>query len=543
VINENSVVFDDDVVEIDTMEDSSVHTNMMTTKKVQKKRRKTSTVWTHFDELPSTDPNDKRIWAKCKFCDHKYIANSSHGTGNLQKHMKVCGGKTDQDIQQMLISGDQGTLSVSASKFCPKRYRELLVGTIIKHDLPFSYVEYDGVREVHRYLRSDVPLICRNTAKADLIKMHMLEKQKVKSLLNVCPGRISLTSDLWTSLKTDGYICLTAHFIDKNWVLSKRVLSFSFMPPPHNGASLAEKICSLLEEWGIDKKVFSITLDNASANDLCVVNLKPKLDMKKVLPCDGDLFHMRCCAHILNLIVQDGLREITDTIQKIRDSVKYFRGSQVRKQSFLQAVNQMSLDSNKGLKQDVPTRWNSTYLMLESAIHYRRAFAYLEMTDKKYTFCPNALEWEKVIDISSFLGCFYRATCAFSGTKYPTANLYFPVVALIYVNLKQELVSDDGYKRLMASQMISKFEKYWSEFNLVLAIAVVLDPRYKLRLVKYYYTRIYGADSQEYEHVTNTLTKLFMEYSVPTTSSSTVVQLQEGSDWEKVNNITSFINS
>jgi len=170
--------------------------NPMTTKKVQKKRRKTSTVWTHFDELPSTDPNDKRIWAKCKFCDHKYIANSSHGTENLQKHMKVCGGKTDQDIQQILLSRDHGTLSVSASKFCPKRYRELLVGTIIKHDLPFSYVEYDGVREVHRYLRNDVPLISRNTAKADLIKMHMLEKQKVKSLLNVCHGRISLTSDL-----------------------------------------------------------------------------------------------------------------------------------------------------------------------------------------------------------------------------------------------------------------------------------------------------------------------------------------------------------
>jgi len=90
--------------------------------------------------------------------------------------------------------------------------------------------------------------------------------------------------------------------------------------------------------------------------------------------------------------VQDGLKEITDTIQKIRDSVKYFRGSQMRKHSFLQAVNQISLDSNKGLKQDVPTRWNSTYLMLEIAIHYRRAFAYLEMTDKNYTFCPNALE-------------------------------------------------------------------------------------------------------------------------------------------------------
>jgi hypothetical protein len=59
--------------------------------------------------------------------------------------MKVCGGKNDQDIQQMLLSRDQGTLSVSASKFFPKRYRELFVGTIIKHDLPFSYVEYDAI--------------------------------------------------------------------------------------------------------------------------------------------------------------------------------------------------------------------------------------------------------------------------------------------------------------------------------------------------------------------------------------------------------------
>jgi hypothetical protein len=91
----------------------------------------------------------------------------------------------------------------------------------------------------------------------------------------------------------------------------------------------------------------------------------------------------------------------------------------------------------------------------------------------------------------------------------------------------------------MASQMISKFEKYWSEFSLVLAIVVVLDPRYKLRLVKYYYMKIYGAESQEYENVTKTLTKLFMEYSAPTTpttSSSIVVQPQE-----KVSNITSFL--
>jgi hypothetical protein len=179
--------------------------------------------------------------------------------------------------------------------------------------------------------------------------------------------------------------------------------------------------------------------------------------------------------------------------------------------------------------------------MLESAIHYKRDFTYLEMTDQNYKFCPSTFEWENVIDISSFLYCFYCATCAFFGTKYPTTNLYFPVIALIYVNLKQELVSEDVDKRLLANQMISNFEKYWSKFNVVLAITVVLNPRYKLRLVKYYYTKIYGVESMEYDNVQRKLTKLFIEYSASTTSSSTIVRPQEDSDWIKVNNIISFL--
>jgi hypothetical protein len=189
-------------------------------------------------------------------------------------------------------------------------------------------------------------------------------------MLKSAPGRISLTSDLWTSIITDGYICLNAHFLDKNWVLHKRVLNFCLMPPPHNGISLSEKIYNLLCEWGIENKVFSVTLDNASSNDTSVDMLRTQLNIKKALVCQGDLFHLRCCAHILNLIVQDGLKEIDGVVQKIRECIKYVKGSQGRKVKFFDSIKQMSLDGKKGLRQDVPTWWNSTFLMLESAIFY-----------------------------------------------------------------------------------------------------------------------------------------------------------------------------
>ncbi|KAK9157232.1 hypothetical protein Scep_003806 [Stephania cephalantha] len=158
------------------------------------------------------------------------------------------------------------------------------------------------------YLNKDVQLVTRNTAKADIINMYKKEKEIVKSLLDDAPVRIYFTLDLRTSLTTDGYMCLTCHFIDNNWTLQKRVLSYTFMPPPHSGLALSTKIHNLLCEWGLEGRVFSITLDNAYTNDLSVDTLRDELNLKDLLVCKGDHFHMRCCAHILNLIVQEGMK-------------------------------------------------------------------------------------------------------------------------------------------------------------------------------------------------------------------------------------------
>jgi len=179
------------------------------------------------------------------------------------------------------------------------------------------------VRDLLAYLNPDVKFVARNTTRNDVIKLFAREKEKLKLFLESFHGRISFTSDCWTSLNTDGFISLTAHYIDANWVLHKRILNFAFMPPSHNVVSLAEKLLLLLKDWGLDKKVMCLTVDNASSNDLCVDMMKVQLK----LLCDGDYFHVRCCAHILNLIVKEGLKDVDDAVFKVRECVKYCKGS------------------------------------------------------------------------------------------------------------------------------------------------------------------------------------------------------------------------
>ena len=191
--------------------------------------------------------------------------------------------------------------------------------------------------------------------------------RKLKGVL-ASVAKISLTNDLWTSNQTLGYMCLTCHYFDAEWNLQKRILNFCCLPPPHTGIAIADCILKCLSDWDIEDKVSTITLDNASSNDSEVRILKDHFAEKGNLHFNSKIFHVRCCAHVLNLMVQDGLSEICDVIENIRESVKYMKMSPSRLDKFNEIVKQLKLSTSKHLILDVPTRCNSTHAMLKSVI-------------------------------------------------------------------------------------------------------------------------------------------------------------------------------
>ena len=86
-----------------------------------------------------------------------------------------------------------------------------------------------------------------------------------------------------------------------------------------------------------------MTVDNASYNDVAICMLKDNLSYKNQLPLSGKLFHVRCFAHILNLLVQNGLSEIGEIIKNVRKTVKYVIQSESRLNIFGDIVKQLKL--------------------------------------------------------------------------------------------------------------------------------------------------------------------------------------------------------
>lgn len=131
--------------------------------------------------------------------------------------------------------------------FSKEACRDALAKMVILDELPFRFVEGEGFCN---FCGVDVPkfdLPSRITIQRDVLRLVEDEKMKLKSSLENNCVRVCLTTDTWTSLQNINYMVLTAHYIDNEWKLQKRILNF-IQVANHKGETMTKEIDSCLRE-------------------------------------------------------------------------------------------------------------------------------------------------------------------------------------------------------------------------------------------------------------------------------------------------------
>ncbi|KAL6293220.1 hypothetical protein ACE6H2_001362 [Prunus campanulata] len=246
------------------------------------------------------------------------------------------------------------------------------------------------------------------------------------------PSRKTIAKDI-------NYMVVTAHLIDVDWHLHKRIISFCVIP-------------------NHKEKVFTITIDNATPNDKMISYMK----------------------------------ELDNSIMAITNLARYIHSFVARLESWRRCVTFEKLDIKGLVPLDVCTRWNSTYSLLEGALKYPKAFERMLEDDgdphfvsyfmdddvekrKKIIGPPTSNDWDCARVLVKFLKLYYEATLKFSGSRVVTSNQAFHQMCDIFVQLQKFCRSEDSLMNSIAPSMKRKFDKYWGkveDINKLVLIAI-----------------------------------------------------------------------
>ena len=178
-------------------------------------------------------------------------------------------------------------------------------------------------------------------------------------------------SDLWTSRTAEAYMCVTAHWLDRKWNHRGVVLDFVELPGRHTAKIIKDKFVECLSDFGLEKRIMAITLDNASSNNKFI----------ELLAADKEIgwdkyYHVQCFAHVLNISVQAAVQhpQVEKVLDKLRYLARWINKSAIRSNQFQRLIRKKVPKSQaEKLYRDCPTRWSSTYHMIQRALELRKA--------------------------------------------------------------------------------------------------------------------------------------------------------------------------
>ncbi|XP_049823404.1 E3 SUMO-protein ligase ZBED1 [Aethina tumida] len=324
---------------------------------------------------------------------------------------------------------------------------------------PFSVVEDYGFQLFVQALNPSYRLPTRKTIRNSLLpaKYEEVYNKTKEAMCNV--NKVTLTTDCWTSSTTDNFLGVTAHFLNDNLEIKHAVL----------GCQNAKIIKNIIEEWHLNNKILIIISDNAP-------------NIKRAIKEELQLKHFGCHAHTLNLIAQNSLKCASKVLEKIKGIVAFFKRSSSATTIFFKQQKQLNIEPAKKLIQDVNTRWNSTYYMIERFVELENPIRTTVALIKQDLPIVSGNEWEFLQELVVILKPLEDVTRTMSGENYLTRSsviIFTNGLLDVYLELRSR-----NYCSMSKSVIVSILDGIKSRLGDVenqksLLITTFLDPRFK----------------------------------------------------------------
>lgn len=282
---------------------------------------------------------------------------------------------------------------------------------------------------------------------------------------------LSITTDIWTdTLNTKSFLGVTCHFLNFNERKLRSVnIGIIELDEKHDSDYLGRKIVSVCEEWNIQ-----------SENVTAVITDNGRNIVKAVTDVFGKSKSLPCFVHTLNLVVEktiDSSEELKSIISNVKHIVTYFKQSVVAADQLRKAQPK---EKKLKLIQSVPTRWNSTFYMLERFVSLYEYITPILIRNVGAPHMINKTQINILIEILEILSPLEKVTKEICGEKYLTGSKIIPIINCLRIQLENLTPTSKGAIAMRATAIFEINKRFGCiEQIKLLSLATLLDPPFK----------------------------------------------------------------
>lgn len=457
--------------------------------------KKTSKLWNHFS-ISSTDPT-KVVCLHCSRTISRGKKTTNLGTSCLFRHMQrfhgnvlennsnISGDVSSAEIQVKQELMDISTYEENAEKFseCHPIAKKItkLIAEMLALDLqPSTVVENVGLNRLLGYLQPQYSLPSSSYFTSTAIpEMYESVKQVLLTHLKEAEGGIiHFTTSVWVTSQTQEYLTLTAHWVTfESQVVPQgqdfhcsALLGVSSIDCDYNIQNIQKQLEQLWDTWigssGL-KIGFTVT-DNQTIESILA---------------SSDHNTMQCFVHNVDLIINEAIksqRMVQNLLSIARKICERVHRSAKAKDKLAELQISYQLPENQ-LVQDVPSKWKTSYFMLERLVEQKKAIDEMSI-ECNFRELISSDQWEVMQSVCSALKPF-EVACREMSNRTATLGQVIPLIHIL--NRKIDMLFDetmgiDNMLKSLQESMVTRMSQTLHDPRYMWA--TMLDPRYKTSL-------------------------------------------------------------